>query len=54
MDPDAAVNPDNQQQNRLQRAEKRREDPEIREFLRIALLESKLAQAHARADHVVG
>src|SRR6202162_705588 len=36
MDPEAAVNPDNQQQNRLQRAEQGREDPEIREYLRIS------------------
>ena len=54
MDPEAAVNPNDQQQNCLQRAEQGREDPEIREYLRISLLEPKLAQSDAGADHVIG
>src|SRR5580700_859976 len=53
MDPEAAVNPNDQQQNRLQRAEQGREGPEIREYLRIALLEPKLAERDAGADQVI-
>ena len=48
------MNPDDQQQNCLQRAEQGRIDPETHEFLRIALLEPKLAQRDAGADHVTG
>src|ERR1700722_6184928 len=54
MDPEAAVNPNDQQQNGLQRAEQGREDPEIREYLRVTLLEPKLAQRDAGSDHMIG
>ena len=54
MDAEAAVNPDDQQQNRLQRAGNRRADPEFEQFLRIALLEPELAQRDAGADHMLG
>src|SRR5580692_7367162 len=54
MDPEAAVNPNDQQQNRLQRAEQGSEGPEIREYLRISLLEPKLAERDAGADQVIG
>jgi hypothetical protein len=54
MDAAAAVSPDNQQQNRLQRAEQGRADPKINELLRISLLKLKLAERDASSDHVVG
>src|SRR5580693_9928645 len=54
MDPEAAVDPNDQQQNCLQRAEQGGEGPEIREYLRISLLEPKLAERDASADHVIG
>ena len=54
MDAETAVNPDDQQQDRLQRAGNRRADPEFEQFLRIALFEAELAQRHAGADHMLG
>ncbi len=54
MDAEAAVSPDNQQQNRLLRAEQRRADLKINELLRISLLKLKLAERDASSDHVVG
>jgi hypothetical protein len=54
MDAEAAVNPNDQQQNRLQRAEQGRIDPETHEFLRISLLDPELAERHAGSDHVIG
>ena len=54
MDAEAAVNPDDQQQHRLHRAEQGRVDPEINEFLRISLLKLELAERDAGADHVIG
>jgi hypothetical protein len=54
MDAEAAMDPDDQQQNRLQGAEQRRIDPETHQFLRITLLDPKLAERDAGSDHVVG
>ncbi len=54
MESEATVNPDDQQQNRLQRAKQGRVDPETQELLRIALLDPKLAHGDLSADHVIG
>ena len=54
MDAEAAVNPDDQQQRRLHRAEQGRVDPKINEFLRISLLKPELAERDAGADNVIG
>ena len=54
MDPEAAVNPDDQQEDRLQRAENRCVDPEFEQFLRVSLLEPESAQRHASADEMIG
>ena len=54
MDAEAAVNPYDQQENRLQHAGNGRADPEFEQFLGIALLEPELAQRNARADDMVG
>ncbi len=48
------MNPDDQQQRRLHRAEQGRVDPKINEFLRISLLKLELAERDAGADHVIG
>ena len=53
MDPDAAVNPDHQQQDRLQEPGGRR-GAELVELLRVALVGAEQAQGDPRAEHVVG
>ncbi len=54
MDAEAAVSPDDQQQNRLHDAERGRVHPETQQFLRISLLDPELAERDAGADHVTG
>ena len=53
MDPDAAVNPDDQQQDRLEDPGGRR-GAELVELLRVALVGAEQAEGDPRAEHVVG
>ena len=48
------MNPDDQQEDRLQDAECWRVYPEFEQFLLVTLLESELAQRNAGADEMIG
>ena len=54
VDADAAVNPDDEQEDRLQDAGERVANPEFEQHLGVALLGSEQTERDARAEHVVG
>src|SRR6185437_16975063 len=54
MESDRAVNPHDQEGDRLQRAGKRGGDPEIGEDLRIALIEPEFAERDSGPDYMIG
>ncbi len=54
VEPDAAVEPDDEQQHSLQNSVRRRAGPELEELLVIALVGPEQAQRHARADDMGG
>ena len=53
VDPDAAMDPRNDEDGNLQHPEVRRGHPKRVKFLRVALLQSELDQRHARGEQVI-